>query len=88
MLSRLSDLVVLSLYICSSGVYLTFRTSDCIDTIFKHCHPWLISENVGNLLIFREKVLDLRPKSVSAVKMTMYVLHWTCVSINRKDVHA
>ena len=45
-----------------------------------------MSHNVGNLL-FLEKVLDLRPKSVCAVGMTMYV-HWTCVNINRKDVHA
>ena len=47
----------------------------------------MISENVGNLLIFREKVLDLWPKSVCAVKMTMYV-HSTCINVNRKDVHA
>ena len=38
----------------------------------------MISENVGNVLIFREKVLDLRPKSVCAVEMTMYV-QWTCI---------
>ena len=47
----------------------------------------MISENVGNLLMLREKVLDLRPKSVCAVEMTMY-LHWTCINVNRKDVHA
>ena len=35
--------------------------------------------------IFREKVLDLRPKSVCAVEKTMNV-HWTCMST--KDVHA
>ena len=35
-------------------------------------------------LIFREKVLDLRPKSVCADEMTMYVLHWTCVNLNKK----
>ena len=28
--------------------------------------------NVGNLIIFREKFLDLRPKSFCAVEMTMY----------------
>ena len=39
----------------------------------------MISENGGNLLIFREKVLDLRPKSVCAVEITMYVLYLTCV---------
>ena len=27
------------------------------------------------------------PKSVCAVEMTMYV-HWTCINVNRKDVHA
>ena len=43
-------------------------------------------KNVGNLLIFREKILDLRPKSVCAVKMTF--VHWTCINVNRKDVHA
>ena len=30
-----------------------------------------------NILIFREKVLDLRPKLFCAVEMTMYV-NWTC----------
>ena len=40
-----------------------------------------------HLTIFREKVQDLRPKSVCAVEMTMYV-PWTCININRKDVHA
>ena len=47
--------------------------SDRINTIFKHCHSRVILENVGNLLFFREKVLDLRPKSVCAVEKTMYV---------------
>ena len=47
----------------------------------------MISDNAGNLLIFKEKVLDLRPKSVCAVEMTMYV-HWTCINVNRKVVHA
>ena len=62
-------------------------SSDCINTIFKHCHARLISENVINLLILREKVLDLRPKSDCAVKMTMYV-DWTCINVYRNDVHA
>ena len=35
--------------------------------------------------MFREKVLDLRPKSVCAVEMTVY-LHWTYINKNRKDV--
>ena len=43
--------------------------------------------NVGNLLIFTERILDLRPKSVCAVEMTMCV-GWTCINRNRKDVHA
>ena len=49
----------------------------------------MISENVINLLIFREKILDLRPKSVCAVEMTMYVDR-TCINVhvNKKDVHA
>ena len=34
--------------------------------------------NVGNLLIFREKVLDLRPKLIRAVEMPMFV-HWTSI---------
>ena len=38
------------------------------------------------LFNFREKVIDLHPKSVCAVEMTMYV-QWTCININRKDVH-
>ena len=48
-----------------------------------HNH-WEIFEN---LLNFKSKVLDIRSKSVCAVEMTMYV-HWTCININRKDVHA
>ena len=36
--------------------------------------------------MFRENVLDIRPKSVCVVQMTMYV-HWTCININRKDIH-
>ena len=32
--------------------------------------------------------LYLRPKSVCAVEMTMYVLHLTCVNIYEKDVPA
>ena len=47
----------------------------------------MISENVDNLLIFRENIQDLRLKSVGAVEMTMY-FHWTCININDKDVHA
>ena len=39
------------------------------------------------MIIFRENILDLRPKSVCAVQVTMYV-HWTCKIINRKDIHA
>ena len=30
--------------------------------------------------------VHLRIKSVYALEMTMYV-HWTCVKVNRKDVH-
>ena len=62
-------------------------SSECKNTIFKHCHARVISENVGNLLIFREKFLDLKPKSVCAVEITMYV-HSICINVNRKDVHA
>ena len=36
------------------------------------CFASVISENIGNLLIFREKVLDLSPKSVGVVEMTLY----------------
>ena len=40
--------------------------------------------------IIRVGGLYMRPKSVCAVEMTMYVLHLICVNrpINRKDVHA
>ena len=44
------------------------------------------SENLFLVNIFREKVLDIRPKSVRAVEMTMYV-HWSCKNINRTDDH-
>ena len=47
----------------------------------------VISENVGNLFIFREKVLDLRPYSVFAVELTMYV-YWTCINRNRNGDNA
>ena len=53
-----------------------FEPAICSSRIHKH-----------NLLIFREKFLDIRPKSVCADEMTMYV-HWTCINVNRKDVHA
>ena len=72
--------------------YLRFRTYCEIkiqyvnSQSYKQCYAWVISENIGNLLIFREKVLRLRPKSVCAVEMTMYV-HWACINVNRKDVH-
>ena len=39
------------------------------------------------LIIFQEKVLDLRPKSACAVEITIYV-DWTSVNVNRQDVHA
>ena len=41
----------------------------------------------GQLINFQKKVPDLRPKSVCAVEMAMYV-RWTCINVNRKDVHA
>ena len=63
------------------------NSSDRINTLFKHCHAGVISENVDNLLIFRGKVLDLKPKSVCAVEMTIYV-YSICINVNRKDVHA
>ena len=63
------------------------NSSDRINTTFNHCHASVISEYVGNVLIFREKVLDLGSKSACAVEMTMYV-HSTCINVNRKDVHA
>ena len=64
------------------------NSSDSINTIFQHCHARVISENVGILLFFRKKILDLRPKSgLNAVEMTMCV-HWTCINVNRKDVYA
>ena len=33
----------------------------------------------NQLIIFRENILDLMPKSVCAVEMTMHV-HWTCIN--------
>ena len=62
------------------------NSTDHINTIFKHCHAGVISENVGNLLIFREELLELRPKSVCAVEMTLYV-HTVRINVNRQDVH-
>ena len=43
------------------------NSSDHINIMFTHCHTQVISENVGNLIIFREKVLDLRSKSVCVI---------------------
>ena len=57
-----------------------------MNTIFKQCHGRVISENERNLLIITENVLDLGPKPVCAVEITMYV-HWTCINVNRKVVH-
>ena len=48
----------------------------------KSFHACVISENVDNLLIFREKVLDLRPKSACAVEMTMSVQS-SCIKIEK-----
>ena len=38
------------------------NSSDHIYTIFKYYHTSVISQDVGNLLIFRDKVLDIRLK--------------------------
>ena len=59
MMSQLSGLVVCSTNLYIWGLYLRFRTSfeieiqyvnssDPINTIFNHCHAWVISENVIN----------------------------------------
>ena len=37
--------------------------------------------------LYIKKCPDLRPKSLSAVEVTMNV-DWTCMNVNRKDVHA
>ena len=37
--------------------------------------------------LYIKKCLDLRPKSLCAVEVTMNV-DWTCMNGNRKDVHA
>ena len=93
MLSWLSDFVVCStsLYIWSCDVYIQglekkcevkFSSSDSINN--RHTSPPLINFRkciVGNLLFYKEKVPDPRSKSVCAVEMTMYVLHWTSVNI-------
>ena len=39
------------------------------------------------LINFYRKSSRSRPTSVCAVEMTMYV-DWTCINVNRKDVHA
>ena len=41
-----------------------------------------MSQNVGNSLLLEKKFYI----SGCAVEMTIYV-HWTCININRKDVH-
>ena len=48
--------------------HLTVKTQ-CLNIVTLDCFQKM---NVGNLLIFREKVLELAPKSVCAVEMTMY----------------
>ena len=57
------------------------NSSDRINTIFTYCHTCM------QLVIFREKVLDLRPKSVCVVEMTN-----TCsldmYKCNKKDAQA
>ena len=59
-----------------------------------------MSQNVGNLLFLEGKIIDLRSKSVCAVKMTVHnttnvkkkcnivYVHWTFTDINRKDLNA
>ena len=41
----------------------------------------------NQLINFFRKVLYLMPKSVYAVEVTVYV-DWTCINVNRKDLHA
>ena len=69
---------------------LKFSLSDRINTVFKHCHPSLISENVGNLLINLEKVLDLWPVSQRASfhdDLTMYLTKFKNIHtrVSQKD---
>ena len=61
------------------------NSSDHINNVYPLRH---LSDfrNVGNLLTFREKVLDLRPKSFCAFEMTIYV-NWTGINRNRKYDH-
>ena len=82
-----------SLNIWSSGVLglehnvklkCSMSPSDYINTIFKRCHASVISENVGNLITFREKFLDLGPKSFCAVKMRCHSTFWNHQCWNTK----
>ena len=89
MLSWLSDFVVCStsLYIWSCDVYIQGLEKKCevkFSINSRQTSPPLINFRqciVGNLLIYKEKVPDPRSKSVCAVEMAMYVLHWTSVNI-------
>ena len=44
-----------------------------------------MSQNVGNVL-FLEKNFSM--SGLNAVEVSMMYVHWTCININRKDVHA
>ena len=50
------------------------NSSHHINTIFTHFHTCVMSQNVENIT-FRERVLDLRPKSVCSAEMKMN-FHW------------
>ena len=59
------------------------NSSDHINTKLSTLPSLIDFRKVGNLLIFRENVLALRPKSVYEVEMTIYV-HLTRINLDRK----
>ena len=76
----------LSRWLCISSLECNVNSSDHINNVYPLPHLSDVTK-CRQLIIFREKILDLGPKSFCAVEMTMYV-HWTCININRQDVHA
>ena len=84
------------LYLEKWDLYFRFRTlceieiqnvnsSDCIRTIFKHCHTYKISENVDNFLIFSEKESSTCGAyiSLNSQKNAVYI-HWTWVNVKKR----
>ena len=77
---RVEGVFISALEHCNKQFFMLSRLSDfCGLYCTNHyLEQWSL---INNLSIFRDKVLNLRLKSVCALDM---YIHWTCLNINRK----